>query len=88
MKEPLLQFFEYKHLPPRLQMISAPFHDMAHNLCNTIERNPERTMALRKLIRSEEHTSELQSLRKLIEAKDCAVRAAIYKDPPGYIPGT
>jgi len=71
-KEPLLQFFEYKHLPPRLQMISAPFHDMAHNLCNTIERNPERTMAL----------------RKLIEAKDCAVRAAIYKDPPGYIPGT
>jgi len=61
--EPMLQFFEYKHLPEKLQEISMPFHDMAHNMMRWLPRNPERTVML----------------RKLLEAKDCAVRALIYK---------
>ena len=66
MSEPILQFFEFKHLPPHLQDISSPFHDMAHRIAQTVPRNPERTVAL----------------RKLLEAKDAvSVRAAIYKEP-------
>lgn len=60
--EPILQFFDYAHLPEALQSISKPFHDLAHNLTQTTPRNPERSVAL----------------RKLLEAKDAAVRAAIF----------
>lgn len=64
MDEPILQFFEFSHLPAELQPVSMYFHTLAHNLVNHLPRNPERTSAL----------------RKLLEAKDCAVRAKIYKD--------
>lgn len=59
----LLQFFSFHHLPETLQAISRPFCHAAHLLIATLPRNPERTVAL----------------RKLLEAKDCAVRAAIAK---------
>lgn len=62
--EPLLQFFSYAHLPEKMQEISAPFGELAIRLVGLLPRNPERTTAL----------------RKLLEAKDCAVRASIYKD--------
>ena len=62
--EPILQFFDYGHLPPRLQLISGPFGDLAAVIVKTLPRNPERTVAL----------------RKLLEAKDAAVRAFIFKD--------
>ncbi len=67
--DPILQFFEYKHLPEHLQAVSRPFHHLAHALTDGIAlpRNPERTVAL----------------RKLLEAKDAAVRAAIYVQPDG-----
>ena len=61
-REPLMQFFAYQHLPPHLQDVSSPFFDLALTLCISLPRNPERTTAL----------------RKLLESKDCAVRAAIY----------
>lgn len=61
----MLQFFEYAHLPPQLQAVSKPFGDLALNICATLPSNPERTAGL----------------RKLLEAKDCAVRALIYKEP-------
>jgi len=61
--EPMLQFFAYEHLPPHLQEISKPFGQMAQMLVMSLPRNPERTVAL----------------RKLLEAKDCAVRALLYK---------
>lgn len=51
--------FAYDHLPPRLQAISKPFHDLAQTLIDTVPDNPELAT----------------SLRKLLEAKDCAVRA-------------
>jgi hypothetical protein len=63
--EHLLQFFAHGHLPTPLQVVSKPFSDLAHELVRSLPRNPERTTAL----------------RKLLEAKDCAVRALIAKDP-------
>jgi len=64
MKDPMLQFFTWAHLPPRLQEVSRPFGELAEKIVDTLPRNPERTAAL----------------RKLLEAKDCAVRALLYKD--------
>jgi hypothetical protein len=61
--EPLLQFFAFEHLPAHLQAASAPFSTLAHHLVDNVPRNPERTVAL----------------RKLLEAKDCAVRAVLFK---------
>lgn len=64
--DPMLQFFEYKHLPQHLQDVSLRFHGLAHQITFMLPRNPERTVAL----------------RKLLEAKDCAVRALLWKDEP------
>ncbi len=61
--EPMLQFFAYAHLREDLQQTSAMFSDVAKWMVDALPSNPERTMAL----------------RKLMEAKDCAVRASIYK---------
>jgi hypothetical protein len=63
--EPLLQLFAFAHLPPHLQEISAPFGALAVKLALTLPRNPERTTAL----------------RKLREAKDCAITAKLWKEP-------
>lgn len=59
--EPIMRYFEYAHLPSHLQHTSRRFHDLAHDLVNALPRNPERTVAL----------------RKLLEAKDAAVRAGL-----------
>lgn len=64
--EPILQFFAYEHLPQKLRMVSEPFGRLARSICDDLPRNPERTVAL----------------RKLLEAKDAAVRAALYVEPP------
>ncbi len=63
MEEHILQFFVFEHLPPHLAEISRPFSVMAHALVETLPRNPERTVAL----------------RKLLESKDAAVRAKLAK---------
>lgn len=60
----LLQFFSYQHLPPHLQAVSKPFGDMAQELAAVLPKNAESTTAL----------------RKLLEAKDCAVRAVLFKE--------
>lgn len=62
--EHILQFFAYAHLPPHLQEVSKPFCEHAERIVSTLPRNPERTVAL----------------RKLLEAKDAAVRALLSKD--------
>ena len=62
--EPLLQFFLWGHLPEPLQAVSRPFGELAAKIVEMLPRNPERTVAL----------------RKLLEAKDCAVRAQLYKE--------
>lgn len=65
MKNYLLQFFGFKHLPEgKMQETSQLFHDLAHKLEESLPNNPEKTAAM----------------RKLLEAKDCAVRAHIFKE--------
>jgi hypothetical protein len=61
MDERMLKWFAFSHLPEHLQTVSAPFGDLANHVCHTIEPGPERTVAL----------------RKLLEAKDAAVRAKL-----------
>ena len=61
--ELILQFFTWTHLPPHLQEVSQPFQTLAKQIVDTLPRNPERTAAL----------------RKLLEAKDAAVRARLYE---------
>jgi hypothetical protein len=65
MQDRMMQFFEYAHLPPHLQEISQPFSELAQHICDTLPSNAERTAGL----------------RKLLEAKDCIVRAKLYKEP-------
>ncbi len=57
--DPILQFFHYKHLPEKLRDTSSSFCFVALWIVDTLPRNAERTVAL----------------RKLLEAKDAAVRA-------------
>jgi hypothetical protein len=62
-QEPILQFFDYEHLTRAdLKATSALFGELARIVIDTLPRNPERTVAL----------------RKLLEAKDAAVRARLY----------
>lgn len=61
-QEHIEQFFAFAHLPPHLQEVSKPFSELAQVIL-TLPRNPERTVAL----------------RKLLEAKDAAVRAKLAK---------
>ncbi len=57
----LLSFFAFEHLPPHLQAVSAPCHDLAFDMATTLPDGPELTAGL----------------RKLLEAKDCCVRQAV-----------
>ena len=63
--EAILRHFGYEHLPSHLQAISRPFCELAKDLVAVHGlEGPELTAGL----------------RKLLEAKDCAVRAALEKD--------
>lgn len=57
----MLKWFVYTHLPEDLQRVSRPFGELAAEICAVVEPGPERTVAL----------------RKLLEAKDAAVRAKL-----------
>lgn len=59
----LVQFFAYAHLPEHLRVVSKPFGELAESIDSTLPDNPAKTTAL----------------RKLLEAKDCAVRAVLFK---------
>jgi hypothetical protein len=61
MDEPIMKYFSYEHLPPRLKEVSRGFAELAVGVVETLPRCPERTVAL----------------RKLLEGKDAAVRAAL-----------
>jgi hypothetical protein len=65
----LLQFFEYQHLPMNLQDISKAYYQVAHWMVSTLPENAESTVAM----------------RKLLEAKDCAVRSILYKEPTANV---
>ena len=59
--ERMLKWFDYEHLPSPLKETSAIFSGVAQGIVEGIEPGPERTVAL----------------RKLLEAKDAAVRAKL-----------
>ena len=60
-RENLLLGFDYPETPKDIYPSVKPFYDLAKLLVETLPRNAERSAAL----------------RKLCEAKDCAVRAVI-----------
>lgn len=63
---PILAFFKYDHLPPHLQAISKPFGDLAVEMAEQLSDSA--------------HPAEVSAgLRKLLEAKDCLVRAKLPK---------
>ena len=57
----VLKFFTYEHLPTFLQDVSKPFCELAYQVADANPGSPETTVAL----------------RKLLEAKDAACRAAL-----------
>jgi len=59
--DPILRYFKFGHLPEKLQPASAPFARLAVHVASQLPRNAERTVAL----------------RKLLEAKDAAVRTLV-----------
>jgi hypothetical protein len=67
---PILQFFTFDHLPDHLADVSRPFAELAEVIAAETDGDPETEVAL----------------RKLLEAKDAAVRAVVGRerrtDPP------
>jgi hypothetical protein len=57
----VLRFFGYSHLPEQLQDVSRPFAELAQRVAERAPSSQETTVAL----------------RKLLEAKDAAVRAVL-----------
>lgn len=57
----LARWFAHDHLPPHLAEISSPFRVLADRMVEALPDGPELSAGL----------------RKLLEAKDCMVRAAI-----------
>lgn len=57
----VLQYFRFEHLPENLREVSRPFALTAVTIARRNPNSPETTVAL----------------RKLLEAKDAAVRAAL-----------
>lgn len=56
----IIQFFKYDHMPENLQEVAEEFYFMAQYLDRVIPTSAEKSVAL----------------RKLLESKDSAVRAA------------
>lgn len=59
--DPIMKYFAYGHLPEKLQVVSKPIGDLAVKMDKAITNGPEKSAGL----------------RKLLEAKDCLVRAAL-----------
>ena len=56
---PIMKFFAYEHLPEHLKETSKLCHDLAKQVDSTLPHGAEKSAGL----------------RKLLEAKDCFVRA-------------
>jgi len=57
----IMKYFKYDHLPEHLQEVSKPIGDLAKEMDDTLPDGPEKSAGL----------------RKLLEAKDCLVRAKL-----------
>ncbi|WP_340612102.1 hypothetical protein [Xenorhabdus bharatensis] len=58
---PIMKYFEYSHLPAHLQEVSKPIGDLARLMDESLPDGAEKSAGL----------------RKLLEAKDCLVRAKL-----------
>lgn len=58
-----IRYFAYAHLPAHLQAVSKPIGDLAQQMEDQLPDGPEKSAGM----------------RKLLEAKDCFVRAALDK---------
>jgi len=56
-----IKYFSYEHLPPKLQEISKPLGELAKLMEETLPDGAEKSAGM----------------RKLLEAKDCFVRAKL-----------
>lgn len=56
-----IKYFAFAHLPSHLQTVSKPLGELAQQLEDTLPDGPEKSAGM----------------RKLLEAKDCFVRAAL-----------
>ena len=63
MPAPIMKYFEFAHLPPHLQAVSGDVYGLACSMDATLPEGAEKSAGL----------------RKLLEAKDCFVRAALDK---------
>lgn len=63
MASQIIKYFEYAHLPAMLQVVSAPIGELAKQIDASLPDCAEKSAGL----------------RKLLEAKDCFVRAALGK---------
>jgi hypothetical protein len=61
---PILKFFNYEHLPEHLRMVGEPFCVLAVTMAAALPECAETSAGL----------------RKLLEAKDCALRAQAEAD--------
>ncbi|MEX0396976.1 hypothetical protein KDV94_13935 [Providencia rettgeri] len=61
MSNPIMKYFEYQHLPAHLQEVSKPIGDLAKQMDEQLPDGAEKQAGL----------------RKLLEAKDCLVRAKL-----------
>ena len=61
MPNPIMKHFAYEHLPPKLQAVSKPIGDLARLMDEDLPDCREKSTGL----------------RKLLEAKDCLVRAKL-----------
>ena len=64
----ILKYFKFAHLPEHLQEISKPFGELANLMVDSIPHNNETGPEISA------------GLRKLLEAKDCFVRASLNKN--------
>ena len=60
-ENPIMKYFAYEHLPEKLQVVSKPFGEIAKQMNEALPEGPEKSAGL----------------RKLLEAKDCMVRASL-----------
>ncbi|CDL81051.1 hypothetical protein [Xenorhabdus szentirmaii] len=63
MASPIIKYFAYNHLPANLQSVSKPVGDLAVQMDGMLPDSAEKSVGL----------------RKLLEAKDSLVRAALEK---------
>lgn len=61
MENPIMKHFGYAHLPAHLQEVSKPVGELAEKFAAELNDGPEKSAGL----------------RKLLEAKDCFVRAKL-----------